>query len=339
MLSTQTINLYSNGCETTDCNMLSTPTRLKELLHNYSQINNAENSIENVEISKEPEKNHNRCFGHLSRLRRKNLLLQKSSFSLNDGNRLYGATEKHVVQNKCQWKEPEKPQANTFDNEADYLCSNCSQNEVITRLSHGLFSENQCPKSPGYPYSSIIVGKNKLKLLDNIIRKLEDVDSAYEDDYYSPCPTTTETLASKVFDFDNIEVLNECCNIPNPSEATPCSINLQTDKERSLIKTEKLLIRPDKEFMNTNDKQYIELGLAKSSCDAYDGGLPSRSMNKTSGLKPNSPPSLSLEKQRTIDRGCEKKNSLFLDILKSPSKTHIKRTNFMLNEKHNETYV
>ena len=86
MLSTSTRNLYSNGCETTDCKMLSTPTRLKELLHNYSQINNAENSIENVAISKEPEKNHNRCFGHLSRLRRKNLLFQKSSFSLDDGN-------------------------------------------------------------------------------------------------------------------------------------------------------------------------------------------------------------------------------------------------------------
>ena len=338
MLSTQTINLYSNGFETTDCKMLSTPTRLKKLLHNYSEINKAASSMENVESSKEPENNHNRCFGHSSRLRRKNLLLQKSSFSLDDGNRLYSATEK-LTKDKRQWNEPEKPKVNTFENEADYLCSNCSQNEDITRLSHGLFSEDQCPESPGYPYSSIIVGKNKLKLLDNIIRKLEDVDSAYEDDYYSPCPTTTETLASKVFDFDNIEVLNECCNIPNPSEATPCSINLQTEKEKNFIKTQKNLIKPDKEFMNTEDKQSIELGLVKNLCDTYDGGLPSRSMNKTSGSKPNSSPSLSVEKQKTINRGCEKKNSLFLDILKSPSKTHIKRTNFMLNEKHNETYV
>ena len=314
------------SCKTIDCKMLSTPTHLKELLHNYSEINKAEKSMDNDE-SEEVENNRNRCFGRLSRLRNKNVLLQESSFSLDDvtsENRFDGATEKLM-----QLKEPEKPKGNMFENEADYLCSNCSQNEPITCLSHGLFSSNQSPKSPGY---SIIVGKNKLKLLDNIIRKLEDVDSAYEDDYYSPCPTTTETLASKVFDFDNIEVLNECCNIPNPSKATPC--NLQTEKEKSLTNTQKDLIKPDKEL--AKDKQYIELGLAKS---LYDGDLPSRSMNKTNGLKPNSSTSLSSEKQRTINKGCEKKNSLFLDILKSPSKTHIKRTNFMLNEKHNETYV
>ena len=143
---------------------------------------------------------------NLEACRHKRKLLSKSSFSLDDG-------DKEIIvpplnTNNMPFKdqgtiekgnESLKPDNNSHL-DSSKTCKNCTGRK---ELYGNLFFVSHNPKSPVY---SLLNCKNKIKYIENI-RKLDtDIDSAYEDDYYSPCPTTTDSVATKTFDFDDLEI-------------------------------------------------------------------------------------------------------------------------------------
>ena len=125
----------------------------------------------------------------------------KSSLSLNDADIDYNIKEMSEDALAYVSKEREgKVERDPTD--SNKLCTNCGiKNETFSNI----FSVSHNPKSPVY---SLLTAQNRIRLIENT-RKLDDVDSAYEDDYYSPCPTTTDSMTkNKVFNFDDIG-LNE----------------------------------------------------------------------------------------------------------------------------------
>ena len=143
---------------------------------------------------------------NLEACRYKRKLLSKSSFSLDDGDKEIVASTLNTndMPFRDQRTQEKRNECLKTDNNShlDFskMCKHCTERKGVYG---NLFFVSHNPKSPVY---SLLNCKNKIKYIENI-RKLDtDIDSAYEDDYYSPCPTTTDSVATKTFDFDDLEI-------------------------------------------------------------------------------------------------------------------------------------
>ena len=165
-----------------------------------------ENTKEDTKKITVADNNLEMAITNLEALRNKRKQLSKSSFSLDDGDKeitFSGTSTSMLTFNDEGRKEKENGNQKPDNNEhsdSSKICRSCGEkNEVNSTL----FFVSHNPKSPVY---SLLTSKNKIKYIENI-RKLDtDIDSAYEDDYYSPCPTTTDSVATKTFDFDDLEM-------------------------------------------------------------------------------------------------------------------------------------
>ena len=344
----------------------------KNLVHLTYQ--SKESTVEDTKRITVADSNLEMAITNLEALRNKRKQLSKSSFSLDDGDKeiTFSATSTTMLTFNEEGRK-EKGNGNLKPDNKEHsssskICKNCAErNEVNSNL----FFVSHNPKSPVY---SLVTSKNRMKYIENI-RKLDtDIDSAYEDDYYSPCPTTTDSVATKTFDFDDLEMTDAgisskptfnqtiekhderggtpqfcinskahqpklCQNFTiDPSSKHNMNLNMDcTRKTFDHLRDANIL--KEKELtevhMSVHEKEKDKL--VENICDNADGVL----NTKTKGicfLKGKSQFSFNRAKYLTN----EPKRGLLLAILEPPKPKKIeKRKEYLLNElsAQNETYV
>ena len=214
-------------------------------------------------------------------------------------------------------------------------CHNCPRQPSVANddVNRYMFAVSHNPKSPVY---SLLIAKNKIKYIETI-KKMDDVDSAYEDDYYSPCPTTTDSLAAyKTFDFDNIGG-NEVNNHILGSKSLKSNYEKSDEKLTTNVHPngenyiKNIIEKSNIEARRNSNKEQIDKSI--DSCEAFNHEL----SNKKSGFKGKS----KLEKTNSlnIDNG----TTISAEILEVPKPNMVlKRAEpCLFNDViiQNETYV
>ena len=190
------LSKFSTNLHIPEYKILQSKTQMKDLVH-HSIEKDTRNPTEtkNAFIAVDDSNVHSTSM--IVPLNKRKLL-GKSSLSLDDtyNGDIKPETSKIVQLDAYKHGKNLKPEID--DVVPNNPCINCSANNEVNSY---VFAVSHNPKSPVY---SMLIAKNKIKYIETI-KKMDDVDSAYTDDYYSPCPTTTDSLATnKTFDFDNI---------------------------------------------------------------------------------------------------------------------------------------